>query len=142
VAAAQHENITVPVIPGRLGAYDVSKAVGKGGYAIVYKATRKSDGKIVAIKRVEIFEMTPKKRERCLQEVDLLKVLTHPNVIQMLDAFIDENQLIIVFEWAPAGDLKRLIKKAAESGRGFEESAIWEYFFQVNTPRLAPHRTC
>jgi serine/threonine protein kinase len=82
---------------------------------------------------MQIFEMTPKKRERCLQEVVLLQQLTHPNIIQMLDAFIDENQLIIVFEWAPAGDLKRLIKKTAESGRCFDESAIWDYFFQVCT---------
>lgn len=53
--------------------------------------------------RAQIFEMTQKKRERCLQEVTLLQQLTHPYIIQMLDAFIDENMLIIIFEWAPAG---------------------------------------
>jgi len=52
---------------------------------------------------LQIFDMAPKKRERCLQEVQLLQTCKHPNIIQMLDAFIDENQLIIVFEWAPAG---------------------------------------
>ena len=52
---------------------------------------------------LQIFEMTQKKRERCLQEVTLLAQLTHPYIIQMLDAFIDENVLIIIFEWAPAG---------------------------------------
>lgn len=54
--------------------------------------------------RAQIFEMTQKKRERCLQEVTLLQQLTHPYIIQMLDAFIDENMLIIIFEWAPAGE--------------------------------------
>jgi NIMA (never in mitosis gene a)-related kinase len=48
--------------------------------------------------------MSQKKRERCLMEVDLLKQLSHPNIIQMLDAFIDDNMLIIIFEWAPAGN--------------------------------------
>jgi NIMA (never in mitosis gene a)-related kinase len=48
--------------------------------------------------------MSQKKRDRCLQEVTLLSQLSHPNIIQMLDAFIDENMLIIIFEWAPAGD--------------------------------------
>ena len=52
---------------------------------------------------IQIFEMTQKKRERCLQEVTLLQQLSHPYIIQMYDAFIDDNMLIIIFEWAPAG---------------------------------------
>lgn len=52
---------------------------------------------------MQIFEMSQKKRERCLSEVTLLAQLSHPYIIQMLDAFIDENMLIIIFEWAPAG---------------------------------------
>ena len=52
---------------------------------------------------IQIFEMTQKKRERCLQEVTLFQKLDHPYIIQMYDAFIDENMLIIIFEWAPAG---------------------------------------
>ncbi len=105
--------------------------------------------------------MTQKKRDRCLQEVTLLAQLSHPYIIQMLDAFIDENMLIIVFEWAPAGasvcgarvqqlasaprpvpkatalpqrptgDLKRLIKKTAEAGKTLDETAIWGFFSQV-----------
>lgn len=126
------ETLSCPNAPGRLsGFYDVQKAVGKGGYAIVYKAIRREDGRVVAVKKVEIFEMSQKKRERCLQEVKLLQQLDHPNIIQMLDAFIDENQLIIVFEWAPAGDLKRLIKKTAESGKPLDEAAIWNFFSQI-----------
>lgn len=52
--------------------------------------------------------MSPKKRDRCLQEVTLLAQLKHPYIIEMLDAFIDENMLIIIFEWAPAGGCKQL----------------------------------
>lgn len=51
--------------------------------------------------------MTQKKRDRCLTEVTLFQQLNHPNIIQMMDAFIDENQLIIIFEWAPAGQHTR-----------------------------------
>jgi serine/threonine protein kinase len=34
--------------------YEVHKAVGKGGYAVVFKGTRKEDGRIVAVKKVEV----------------------------------------------------------------------------------------
>ncbi len=45
----------VPVMPGRItSAYDVQKAVGKGGYAVVYKAVRRDDGRVVAVKKVEV----------------------------------------------------------------------------------------
>ncbi|KXZ47461.1 hypothetical protein GPECTOR_35g899 [Gonium pectorale] len=133
VARVEGEALSVvPACPGRLTeAYDVQKAVGKGGYAVVYKGIRREDGRVVAVKKVEIFEMSAKKRDRCLQEVTLLQQLDHPNIIQMLDAFIDENMLIIVFEWAPAGDLKRLIKKTAEQGKTLDESSIWSLFYQV-----------
>lgn len=98
----------------------------------MYKGLRNSDGRAVAIKRVEIFDMAAKKRERCLKEVQLLKDLSsHPHILELLEAFIDENQLIIVTEWAPGGDLKRFIKRTSEQGRTLDESEIWNYFFQV-----------
>lgn len=111
--------------------YDVGKAVGKGGYAVVYKGTRRSDGLTVAIKQVDIFEMSVKKRERCLQEVQLLGNLSHPAVIAMLDSFLDDNALIIVFEWAAGGDLKRLLKRHLHEGKLIEEAAVWRHFHQI-----------
>ncbi len=48
-------SLSVPSKPGRLStAYDVQKPVGKGGYAIVYKGVRREDGRIVAVKKVEV----------------------------------------------------------------------------------------
>ena len=47
--------LSVPSAPGRLvEAYDVLKPVGKGGYAIVYKGIRREDGRVVAVKKVEV----------------------------------------------------------------------------------------
>ena len=42
-----------PSVPGRLALYNIEKAVGKGGYAVVYKGFT-PDGKVVAIKKVEV----------------------------------------------------------------------------------------
>lgn len=47
--------LSVHAAPGRLtGAYDVQKPVGKGGYAVVYKGIRREDGRVVAVKKVEV----------------------------------------------------------------------------------------
>jgi NIMA (never in mitosis gene a)-related kinase len=90
-----------------------------------------TDRRTVAIKKVEIFDMAPKKRERCLQEVQLLQTLHHPSIISMLDSFIGDNMLIIVFEWALGGDLKRLIRRQMEQRMLLDESIIWGHFIQV-----------
>jgi len=57
--------------------------------------------------------------------------LSHPNIIQYLDSFISGTELIIVFEWAAAGDLKRQIRKAQERNTYFDERVCWKYFSQI-----------
>lgn len=59
----------------------------------------------------QIFDMADQKqRDKCLREVEIMKKLSHPHIIQFIDSFIHNNELIIVTEWAERGDLKKLIK--------------------------------
>ena len=64
-------------------------------------------------------------------QVRLLSGLDHPNIIKYLNSFISDNDLIIIVEWAAAGDLKRQLRKAVERGSTFEERLIWKYFSQI-----------
>lgn len=113
------------------GDYEVVRAIGKGKFAVVYRAKRISDGEVVALKRINVDTIDEKSREKCLKEVRLLQSLDHPNIIRYLDSFITENDLVIVVEWAAAGDLKRQLRKAQERGVGFEERVVWKYFSQI-----------
>ena len=118
---------------GSLADYVVEKAIGKGHFSVVHRAVRKSDHKRVALKKVQIFDMMDAKaRDRCLKEVQLLQTLPpHPSIIAYLDAFIDSNELYIVFEWAEFGDLRRLLKRAQETNTQLQEPQVWRYFIQV-----------
>ena len=98
----------------------------------VYRAIEKTSEKIVALKRIAIVDITDERqRQKTLKEVRLLQRLDHPNIIKYLDAFIDEHDLIIVFEWAEAGDLKRQLRKAREKKVRFDERLVWRYFSQI-----------
>ena len=50
--------------------------MGKGQFSEVYKARLQIDNSIVALKKVQIYEMMDAKaRNDCLKEIDLLKVM-------------------------------------------------------------------
>ncbi|TMW64234.1 hypothetical protein Poli38472_012856 [Pythium oligandrum] len=124
---------------GRLDDYDVLKPIGKGKFSVVYKASR--GGQSVALKKISIFDlMDARAREKTLKEVRLVQSVSHPHIIQYVDAFLDQKELYIAFEWAEAGDLKRQIRKANEKRVRFDERTIWRYFTQLCAAILHLHR--
>ncbi|KAG9410642.1 Serine/threonine-protein kinase Nek7 [Aphanomyces cochlioides] len=118
---------------GSLDDYEIVKPIGKGKFSVVYRAKRRRDDVLVALKKVNIFNlMDAKAREKTLKEVRLVQSVHHPNIIQYIDAFIGhDDELCIAFEWAEAGDLKRQIRKANEKNTRFDEPVIWKYFAQI-----------
>eukprot|EP00404_Azadinium_spinosum_P062683 CAMPEP_0180717952 /NCGR_PEP_ID=MMETSP1038_2-20121128/14241_1 /TAXON_ID=632150 /ORGANISM="Azadinium spinosum, Strain 3D9" /LENGTH=757 /DNA_ID=CAMNT_0022750441 /DNA_START=15 /DNA_END=2286 /DNA_ORIENTATION=- len=113
--------------------YEIVKPLGKGKFSIVYMAKHLADGLMCALKKINIFDMmVPKQREKCLKEVRLLQSLDHPNIVRLLNSFIDNHDLLIIVEWAEKGDLKRLIRKALSNGTRFREDEIWEYSRQLS----------
>jgi len=64
-------------IYSKLTNFDVEGKIGKGQFSVVYKARCKANGAIVALKKVQIFEMTDSKaRLDCMKEINLLQVCT------------------------------------------------------------------
>uniref|UniRef100_A0A7S0RPF9 non-specific serine/threonine protein kinase n=1 Tax=Pyramimonas obovata TaxID=1411642 RepID=A0A7S0RPF9_9CHLO len=111
--------------------YELSAVVGSGKYSTVYRATRIDTGEVIAVKKVQVFDMDSNTRSDCITEVKLLQVLDHPHVIKYMNSYIVDNELIIELEFAEGGDLGALIAERIKEGRPFEEETIWEYFVQV-----------
>ncbi|CAG2114297.1 unnamed protein product [Medioppia subpectinata] len=119
-------------IDGRLANFELEKRIGRGQFSVVYRARYRPTGQIMALKKMQIFEMLDAKaRYDCIKEINLLQQLDHPNVIKYLCSFIEHNDLYIALELADAGDLSRLIHYFRREGRLIPEVTIWRYFAQV-----------
>jgi hypothetical protein len=132
-AIISREGLHLHTAPGLLPSmYQVGSAIGKGKFATVYRATRLSDGALVAVKEIALFDVADaRSREKCLKELRLIQGLEHPHIIRFLDGFVEGRHLVLVFEFAEAGDLKRQLRKAREKGVRFEERIVWRYFAQL-----------
>eukprot|EP00117_Sycon_ciliatum_P044713 scpid53921/ scgid32216/ Serine/threonine-protein kinase Nek7; Never in mitosis A-related kinase 7 len=116
-----------------LANFVVEKKIGRGQFSTVYGGLCKVDNRKVALKKVQIYEMADAKaRNDCIKEIDLLKKLCHPNVIQYHASFVESNELIIVLELCDAGDLSKLIKHFKKKKRLIPERTIWKFFMQIS----------
>lgn len=81
-----HEESNNHLIGKKIGVYQITKLLGKGGNGVVYLAKRIDDfEKEVAIKIIPNFETSKYSTENFRRERQILARLEHPNIAQILD---------------------------------------------------------
>lgn len=65
--------------------YTLHSQVGSGSFAVVWKATRKSDGATVAVKDIATSKLNTKLRESLESEISILQRTHHPNIIRLYE---------------------------------------------------------
>jgi hypothetical protein len=97
-----------PALPG----YEVVGELGRGGMGVVWAGVERRSGRPVAIKVVSEFLATdPETRLRFGREVNALRGLLHPNVVQLLDAQTDGSFQCLVLERLDGGSLADLLRR-------------------------------
>lgn len=108
--------------------YIKGKKLGEGTYANVYLGHLKSDpSKLVAIKKIKVQkEYTEGLAPDAIRELKFLQELSHPNIISLLSVFSSKDQnLNLVLEFLPLGDLEMLIKDAEGVRYGAADIKAW-----------------
>ena len=123
----------LPLSATRLDDFHYSDAdrLGEGRYGQVFKATRRSDQAVVAIKRLRIFDMDEVARHLCLREADLLLRIQHEHIIGILDCFMHHNDLYLVMEYADLGDMAKLIGEMRAKQLRFTEEDMWRFIYCI-----------
>merc|ERR1719352_1121194 len=99
--------------------YEVDKKkLGEGSYGSVCKGTNKSTGAPRAVKSISKEHM--KNLERFKQEIAIMKMMDHPNIIKLYESFEDRKNIYLVMELCLGGEL---FDRIIESGHFTEVQA-------------------
>ncbi|KAI3650174.1 hypothetical protein MP228_004912 [Amoeboaphelidium protococcarum] len=82
--------------------------LGKGAYKVVYKAIDREEGYEVAW---NCFQTTKAEFTALSQEIEILKRVRHPNIINFHDCWFNNNEFVFVTELMTSGTLREYIRK-------------------------------
>jgi len=80
-----------------------SKKLGQGSYGSVSKAVNKSTRAQRAVKSISKAHV--KNIDRFKQEIAIMKIMDHPNIIKLYESFEDHRNIYLVMELATGGEL-------------------------------------
>eukprot|EP00928_Gymnodinium_smaydae_P018455 TRINITY_DN17022_c0_g1_i2.p1 TRINITY_DN17022_c0_g1~~TRINITY_DN17022_c0_g1_i2.p1 ORF type:complete len:506 (+),score=149.06 TRINITY_DN17022_c0_g1_i2:127-1644(+) len=84
--------------------YDMDrKKLGEGSYGAVYKATNNATSAVRAVKSISKEQM--KNIARFKQEISIMKMMDHPNIIKLYETFEDRKYIYLVMELCTGGEL-------------------------------------
>ncbi|KAK4550717.1 hypothetical protein LTR36_000296 [Oleoguttula mirabilis] len=113
--------------------YEVLQKIGQGSFGIIRKVRRRTDNQILCRKEISYSRMSDKERNQLAAELDILKTLRHPNVVQYYsrEHLKASHDLHLYMEYCGNGDLGGYIKKLSEQGRWADEEFVWAIFAQL-----------
>ena len=85
--------------------YDIKSKIGEGKYATVYKGIYKISERIVAIKVLEKENLSSNELNMIQNEIDILKICQHPNIVKLYDVIEDDEKMHIIMELIEGPDL-------------------------------------
>jgi len=83
----------------------IGKMIGSGAFSQVFYATSKADNKPYAIKAISKSRIEPEELKNLRREIDILRKLSHPHIIQLIQVFETPANLSLVLEYVEGGEL-------------------------------------
>lgn len=123
--------------PSHVGPYQILGIIGSGGMGTVYKGFQASLNRIVAIKILPPqFVRDPERVERFHREAQAVALLSHPNIVQIIDKGREGDLMYFVMEYIDGSSLDAVMAKRRmslpESLRVLKEIAKGLQFAHAN----------
>ena len=89
-----------------IGNYRLVRLLGRGGFADVYLGEHRYLKNYAALKILRI-SLSDKDASRFLSEAQILRRLTHPNIVRVLDFSVERGTPVLIMDYAPGGTARQ-----------------------------------
>jgi serine/threonine protein kinase len=90
--------------------YDLLGQIDRGAFGTVYQLSSKSDGQMFAAKELEKRRFISNERFNPVDnELQIMKAISHPNIVQYIGHHETEKSLYIIMEFVPGGNLQQYL---------------------------------
>jgi serine/threonine-protein kinase ULK2 len=108
---------------------ELDKKLGRGSYADVYVGEQMSTNRVFAVKVIQKSKVS--KGAKLLAgleaEINIMKTLTHENILKLETHFLSANNFYLVMELAPGGDLQSFLRNHGK----FNETDAFDFLSQI-----------
>ncbi|KAH9366474.1 hypothetical protein HPB48_022308 [Haemaphysalis longicornis] len=106
--------------------YDILEEIGTGAFGVVHRCREKKTGHIFAAKFIPVSH--PLEKSLIRKEIDIMNQLHHPKLIRLHDAFEDDDEMVLIYEFMSGGELFERI--TAEDYK-MSEAEVINYMRQI-----------
>ncbi|KAI8926901.1 kinase-like domain-containing protein [Entophlyctis helioformis] len=91
--------------------YIIKDSIGQGAFGVVKLCEHKSTGKVYACKIVKKRIGSTSSYEQLQREVNVMKAVHHPNIVQLKEVFESPKKMSMIMEYCSGGELVQTVKK-------------------------------
>jgi serine/threonine protein kinase len=87
--------------------------LGKGSFSIVYKGGHITSGTQVAIKVINVKNLTASSKKIIEDEIKIMEIIEenpHPNIVECFDVVRTDEKIYLIMEYCDSGDLRSILK--------------------------------
>ena len=114
--------------------FEILRKFGEGSFGKVFKVRSKINNKIYVMKNLDKNKIFERDGEKGLQlsknETSILEGLNHPHVVKYYKHFDEGNNLKIIIECIPNGDMSGFIEAHKQLNKHIPEEQLWNFFLQ------------
>ncbi|KAG7477870.1 hypothetical protein MATL_G00074180 [Megalops atlanticus] len=93
---------------------NTKEVLGGGRFGTVHTCIEKTSGLKLAAKIITARNAKERVSDMALNEIQVMNQLSHPNIIQLYDAFVSKNQVFLILEFVEGGELfERIVDESA-----------------------------